>query len=39
MDPAYLGLRKPLARRMYELARKHCGHQAEWRIGLDMRLI
>ncbi|PRP68546.1 hypothetical protein BUE93_21900 [Chromobacterium amazonense] len=35
VDPVYLRLRKPLARRMYELARKHCGHQAEWRIGLD----
>ncbi|OWY38942.1 hypothetical protein CEK28_10460 [Xenophilus sp. AP218F] len=35
VDPAYLRLRKPLARRLYELARKHCGHQPEWRIGLD----
>ena len=31
----YFRLRKPLERRMYELARKHCGHQAEWSIGLD----
>ncbi|GIT93297.1 plasmid replication initiator protein RepA [Jannaschia sp. AI_61] len=31
----YFRLRKPLERRMYELARKHCGHQAEWSIGLE----
>ena len=31
----YFRLRKPLERRMYELARKHCGHQAEWSIGID----
>ena len=27
----YFRLRKPLERRIYELARKHCGRQAEWR--------
>lgn len=31
----YFRLRKPLERRLYELARKHCGKQAEWQIGLD----
>lgn len=31
----YFRLRKPLERRIYELARKHCGRQREWRIGLD----
>ncbi|CAI3957249.1 MULTISPECIES: plasmid replication initiator TrfA [Commensalibacter] len=31
----YFRLRKPLERRMYELARKHCGQQYSWRIGLD----
>lgn len=31
----YFFLRKPLERRLYELARKHCGNQQEWRIGLD----
>ena len=31
----YFRLRKPMERRMYELARKHCGHQSEWSIGLD----
>lgn len=32
---AYFQLRKPLERRLYELARKHCGKQDVWRIGLD----
>jgi plasmid replication initiation protein len=31
----YFSLRKPLERRVYEIARKHCGRQAEWRIGLE----
>jgi plasmid replication initiation protein len=31
----YFRLRKPLERRIYEIARKHCGGQAEWRIGLE----
>lgn len=30
----YFRLRKPLERRLYELARKHCGRQTQWRIGL-----
>jgi plasmid replication initiation protein len=34
----YFRLRKPLERRIYELARKHCGRQPEWRIGLDLLL-
>ena len=32
---SYFNLRKPLERRLYELARKHCGQQGIWRIGLD----
>lgn len=32
----YFRLRKPLERRLYELARKHCGHQAQWSIGLEL---
>ncbi len=32
----YFRLRKPLERRIYELARKHCGHQPEWRISVDL---
>ncbi|WP_424934698.1 replication initiator protein A [Amaricoccus macauensis] len=34
----YFRLRKPLERRVYEIARKHCGRQAEWRIGLELLL-
>ena len=32
----YFRLRRPLERRLYELARKHCGRQAEWRISLEV---
>lgn len=32
----YFRLRKPLERRIYELARKHCGFKNEWRIGLEL---
>jgi len=32
----YFRLRKPLERRLYELARKHCGTQRRWSIGLDL---
>ena len=32
----YFRLRKPIERRLYELARKHCGRKAEWRIGLEL---
>ena len=31
----YFRLRKPLERRIYELARKHCGRQSEWRVSID----
>jgi len=34
----YFRLRKPLDRRIYELARKHCGSQKEWKIRLDLLL-
>jgi plasmid replication initiation protein len=34
----YFRLRKPLERRVYEIARKHCGGMAEWRIGLETLL-
>lgn len=30
----YFRLRKPLERRIYELARKHCGRQPEWRVSV-----
>jgi len=32
----YFRLRKPLERRIYELARKHCGRQPEWRIAIPL---
>jgi len=32
----YFRLRKPLERRMYELARKHCGQQPVWKISLEL---
>ena len=35
LDRAYFLLRKPLERRLYELARKHCGAQSGWKIGLE----
>lgn len=34
----YFRLRKPLERRVYELARKHCGHQNRWKISLALLL-
>lgn len=34
----YFRLRKPIERRVYELARKHCGQQDSWRIGLELLL-
>lgn len=30
----YFRLRKPIERRIYELARKHCGSQREWRCSM-----
>jgi plasmid replication initiation protein len=35
IDRSYFRLRRPIDRRLYELARKHCGRQTSWRIGLD----
>jgi plasmid replication initiation protein len=32
----YFRLRSPVDRRLYELARKHCGQQAQWQIGLEL---
>lgn len=32
----YFRLRKPLERRIYELARKHCGRQPEWRVSVKV---
>ena len=35
LNRRYFQLRKPLERRLYELARKHCGQQSSWQIGLE----
>lgn len=32
----YFGLRRPLERRIYELARKHCGRQESWRVSVSV---
>lgn len=34
INPDYFRLRKPLDRRIYELARKHCGHNKIWKFDL-----
>tara|TARA_R110002020_G_scaffold227990_2_gene438669 strand:+ start:4031 stop:5044 length:1014 start_codon:yes stop_codon:yes gene_type:complete len=34
----YFRLRKPLERRVYEIARKHCGRQPAWRISVELLL-
>jgi hypothetical protein len=34
----YFRLRKPIERRVYEIARKHCGSQASWKISLPLLL-
>lgn len=36
LDQGYFGLRKPLERRVYELARKHCGRQARWQVSMQV---
>jgi plasmid replication initiation protein len=33
----YFRLRRPLDRRLYDLARKHCGAKERWRISIDKR--
>ncbi len=32
----YFRLRRPIDRRLYELARKHCGKQPNWRVSFDV---
>jgi len=32
----YFRLRKPIERRVYEIARKHCGQQDRWKISLEL---
>jgi hypothetical protein len=33
---SYFRLRRPLDRRIYELARKHCGQQNHWRVSIEV---
>lgn len=35
ISPEYFELRRPLERRLYEIGRKHCGHNTKWVISLD----
>lgn len=35
----YFRLRKPVERRVYEVARKHCGQQKSWRISIKKLLL
>jgi Replication initiator protein A len=35
LNRRYFQLRKPLERRLYELGRKQCGKQSEWKCGLE----
>ena len=35
ISPDYFQLRKPIERRIYEIARKHCGNQESFKISLD----
>lgn len=32
----YFRLRKPIERRIYEIARKHCGRQPQWIVSLEL---
>jgi plasmid replication initiation protein len=32
----YFRLSRGIERRLYELARKHCGHQPKWAVGLEL---
>ncbi|MBG6077798.1 replication initiator protein A [Polaromonas sp. CG_9.11] len=36
INPDYFRLRKPIERRIYEIARKHCGDQARFVIGVEL---
>lgn len=36
LSPDYFRLRRPLERRLYELARKHCGQQPTWLISFEL---
>ncbi|MGZ3218568.1 replication initiator protein A [Paracoccus sp. T5] len=35
ISPDYFRLRRPIERRLYEIARKHCGNSKKWQISLE----
>lgn len=35
LSPDYFKIRKPINRRIYELARKHCGNQRQWQCSIQ----
>ena len=39
LNRAYFTLRRPLERRLYELSRKHCGRQPQWRVSVQTLLV
>ena len=36
LHPQYFRLRRPIDKRIYEIARKHCGNQKQWSISLEL---
>lgn len=38
ISPDYFALSSDLARRIYEIARKHCGKQPKWAVGIELLL-
>ena len=38
LHPDYFRLRKPLERRIYEIVRKHCGQQKDWKVSITLLL-
>ena len=36
LDRGYFKLSRPTDRRLYEIARKHCGDQVMWKINIDL---
>lgn len=36
INPSYFMIRKPIERKLYEIARKHLGKQKSWDIGLEL---
>lgn len=36
MSRDYFRLRKPIEKRLYEIGRKFCGRQAEWKVSLEL---